>query len=72
MIYNMAMFRKIFSLLTSYEVITFCIGCNISFSLHFEAIVKIGQYKKSNLMIYNLNIFGKIFVVTVNYDNMGI
>ena len=44
--------------------------------MHFEAIVlflKIGQHTKSNLMIYNLSMFGtKIFVVTVNFDVISI
>ena len=38
-----------------------------------SVLLKIGRYTKSNLMIYNLRMFGKIiFVVTVNYDFIGI
>ena len=36
-------------------------------------LLKIGKYTNSNLMIYNLIMFGKIiFALTVNYDIIGI
>ena len=39
----------------------------------YSVSLKIGQYTKNDLMLYNLSIFGKIFfVVTVNYDVIGI
>ena len=39
----------------------------------YSVLLKIGQYTKGNLVIYNLSTFGKIiFVVTVNYDVISI
>ena len=63
--YNMTMFRKVFP---TYQL------SHLEWYLIFPAfrthsvLLKIGQYSKSNLMIHNLSMFGKItFVVTVDY-----
>ena len=56
--------EKIFSLPTSYDVY-FIFPVFWSHSV----LIKIGQYTKSNLMIYNFSIvLAIVFVMTVNYD----
>ena len=68
---NMTMFRKQFTIceLWHYNILY------LSWYLIWKhsVLLKIGQYTKSNLMMYDLSMFGKIiFVVSVNYDVISI
>ena len=77
MIYKMAMFRKKKNFPTYQPwrhnnlYLTWHL-ISLAFWSH-GVLIKIGQYTKCSLMIYNLSMFRKInFVVSVNYDVIGI